>query len=85
MSSEASSQEEGSYDDNPSIKDLKHAIILHTFSSTSPKARQKLGRMMRLQTDEVAHIHILCYKDTVDEKWVEDVLKDFDEKKVTYV
>ena len=25
MSSEASSQEEGSYDDNPSIKDLKHA------------------------------------------------------------
>lgn len=41
--------------------------------------------MMRLQTNEVAHIHILCYKDTVDEKWVEDVLKDFDEKKVTYV
>lgn len=41
--------------------------------------------MMRLPTDETSHIHILCYKDTVDEKWVEDVLKDFDKSKITYV
>jgi superfamily II DNA or RNA helicase len=67
------------------ISALKHAIVLHTFSASSPKARQKLGRMMRLPTDETSHIHILCYKDTVDEKWVEDVLKDFDESKITYV
>lgn len=67
------------------IKDLKHAIILHTFSGTSPKARQRIGRLCRLPTDQTAHIHILCYKDTVDEKWVESVLEDFDEKKITYV
>ena len=67
------------------IKDLKHAIILHTFSGTSPKSRQKVGRLMRLNTNELAHIHILCYKDTVDEKWVESVLEDFDPTKITYV
>jgi superfamily II DNA or RNA helicase len=67
------------------IKDLKHGIILHTFSGNSPRSKQRVGRMMRLNTNELAHVHILCYKDTVDEKWVEDVLKDFDESKITYV
>jgi len=29
-------------------------------------------------------VHILCYKDTVDEKWVDQALKDLDSKKIKY-
>jgi len=67
------------------IKDLKHAIIMHSFSSSSPKAKQKFGRLMRLAVNELAHVHILCYVNTVDEKWVEGVLEDFNKDKIFYV
>lgn len=67
------------------IKDLKHAVIMHSFSSSSPKAKQKFGRLMRLAVNELAHIHILCYVDSVDEKWVEGVLEDFNKDKIFYV
>jgi len=64
------------------IPNLKHAIILHTYSGGSPKAKQKFGRLMRLPTTETASIHILCYKDTVDEKWVNENLKNFNQDKI---
>jgi superfamily II DNA or RNA helicase len=49
------------------------------------KASQRIGRLLRLNPDDKAIVHILCYMDTVDEKWVEDVLKDFDKSKIIYV
>lgn len=64
------------------IPNLKHAIILHTYSGGSPKAKQKFGRLMRLPTTETATIHILCYKDTVDEKWVNSNLENFNKEKI---
>jgi len=64
------------------IPNLKHAIILHTYSGGSPKAKQKFGRLMRLPTTETATIHILCYKDTVDEKWVNSNLENFNKNKI---
>jgi len=67
------------------IPQLKHAILLHTYSGSSPKAKQKMGRLMRLPTTETATIHILCYKDTVDEKWVESNLEKFDKNKIKYI
>lgn len=67
------------------IPNLKYGVILHTFSGSSPKSRQRVGRLVRLPTDQTSYIHILCYRDTVDEKWVEDVLTDFDASKIIYV
>lgn len=67
------------------IKDLKHAIIMHSFSSSSPKSKQKFGRLMRLAVSELAHVHILCYRDSVDETWVEGVLEDFNKEKISFI
>lgn len=64
------------------IPNLKHAIILHTYSNSSPKSRQKLGRLMRLSVDQTATVHILCYKDTVDVKWVNEILENFNQEKI---
>jgi len=67
------------------IPKLKNAIILHSYSGGSPKAQQKFGRMLRLPTDQTATVHILCYRNTVDEKWVSDNLKNYDQNKITYI
>ena len=67
-----------------SISNLKHIVILHAYGNEK-RASQKIGRALRLSADQTAFIHILCYKDTVDEDWVQAALKDFDEDKVTYI
>lgn len=43
------------------------------------------GRLLRLNPDDTATVHILCYKDTVDEKWVEEALEDLDQNKITWI
>lgn len=43
------------------------------------------GRLLRLNPDDKATVHILCYKDTVDEKWVEEALEDLDQSKITWI
>ena len=64
------------------IKDLKEAIVLHSYSNER-KLSQRLGRTLRLKPNETAINRILCYKDTVDESWVEKALEDFDSNKIT--
>lgn len=66
------------------IPELKTGIVMHSYSGASSKLRQRLGRLMRLKPDEVATIHVLCYKNTVDEKWCKDALEDFDSSNITY-
>jgi superfamily II DNA or RNA helicase len=65
------------------IPELRSAIIMHSFGNER-KAQQKLGRLLRLNPTEIATAHILCYKDTVDEQWVNEALKDLDENKIKY-
>jgi superfamily II DNA or RNA helicase len=48
------------------------------------KASQRIGRLLRLNPDDKAIVHILCYKDTIDEKWVKDALSGFDENKIIW-
>lgn len=67
------------------IKDLKHGLILHTYSGSSPKTKQKFSRNLRLSVGETAHVHILCYRNSVDERWVRDVLEDFDSSKIKFI
>jgi len=66
------------------IPGLKACIILHSYSGGSAKTLQRLGRCLRLSTDDVATIHILAYSGTVDEKWVRDSLVKFDQSKITW-
>lgn len=67
------------------IPNLKNAIILHSYSGGSPKFVQRFGRLLRLSPDQTSTIHILCYKNTVDDKWMQDNLKSFDQNKITYI
>ena len=67
------------------IPNLKNILMLHSYSGSSPKASQKIGRALRLSVDQTAIIHILCYRNTVDEKWVTDNLKNFNAEKITHL
>jgi superfamily II DNA or RNA helicase len=63
------------------IPNLKHIIIMHAYGNEK-RASQKIGRALRLNPNEISRIHILCYKDTVDENWVKSALESFNKEKI---
>jgi superfamily II DNA or RNA helicase len=66
------------------IPNLESGIILHAYSN--PRiTRQRIGRLLRLSPDKVCNVHILCYKDTVEETWVKNSLESLDQSKIHYV
>ena len=65
------------------IPELKQGIIMHAYGNER-KAAQRIGRLLRLNPDDTAIVHILCYKNTIDEKWVKDALESFDQSKITW-
>ena len=65
------------------IPNLKAGIILHAYSNER-KSAQRIGRLLRLNPDDKAVIHILMYRDTQDEQWVHEALKDLDPEKISY-
>ncbi len=65
------------------IKNLRTAIILHAYGNER-KSAQRIGRLLRLNPDDMATVHILCYRNTVDEQWVAEALKDLDNSKIKY-
>lgn len=66
------------------IPGLKHIIIMHSYGNER-KASQKIGRALRLSPNEVANVHVLVYKNTIDEKWAKTALEGFDQSKIKYV
>lgn len=67
------------------VPDLKEAIILHSYGGSSAKTKQRIGRVLRLNPDDKAIVHVLCYAGTVDENWVKDALSDLDQSKIRYL
>ena len=65
------------------IPNLKYGIILHAYGNER-KAAQRIGRLLRLNPDQTAYIHILAYKDTVDTDWVVSALSDLDQSKIKW-
>jgi superfamily II DNA or RNA helicase len=65
------------------IPNLKAGIILHAYSNER-KSAQRIGRLLRLNPDDKAVIHILMYRDTQDEQWIQEALKDLDPEKISY-
>ena len=45
---------------------------------------QRIGRLLRLDPNDTSTCHILCYKNTQDQVWVKNALKDFDSSKIKY-
>jgi len=66
-----------------SIPNLRQGIIMHAFGNER-KTAQRIGRLLRLSPEQKATCHILCYENTIDEKWVEQSLKTFDKNKIEY-
>lgn len=65
------------------IPNLRAGIIMHAYGNER-KSSQRIGRLLRLNPDDTALIHILCYQETVDERWVTEALKDLDQNKIKY-
>ena len=65
------------------IPELRQGIIMHAYGNER-KSSQRIGRLLRLNPDDVATVHILCYKDTVDEGWTKSALSVFDQSKIIY-
>lgn len=66
-----------------SIPNLRQGIIMHAYGNER-KTAQRIGRLLRLSPDQKATCHILCYENTVDEKWVDKALESFDSNKIKY-
>lgn len=66
------------------IPELKECIILHSYSNER-KTMQRIGRALRLNPNDKAIIHILCYKNTIDTVWVNQALSQLDQTKIKYV
>lgn len=65
------------------IPNLKEGIIMHAYGNER-KSSQRIGRLLRLNPDEKAIVHILYYKYTIDEHWVRQALEDFDTDKIIW-
>jgi len=65
------------------IPQLGAGIIMHAYGNER-KSSQRIGRLLRLNPDQTATVHILCFINTVDERWVTEALKDFDPAKIKY-
>jgi len=63
------------------IPGLKHIIIMHSYGNEK-RASQKIGRALRLNPTDKSKIHVLCYRDTVDELWVQSALEVFNKDKI---
>jgi superfamily II DNA or RNA helicase len=66
------------------VPHLRVGIIWHAFGNER-KAAQRTGRLLRLNPDQTATVHLLMYQDTVDEQWVTQALEAFDPAKISYV
>jgi len=65
------------------IPNLKQGIIMHAYGNER-KSAQRIGRLLRLNPDEKAIVHVLCYMNTVDEKWVKSALDGLDQSKIEW-
>ena len=65
------------------IPDLKSGILMHAYANNR-KAAQRIGRLLRLNPDQCATAHILCYMDSIDREWTQSALADFDQAKITW-
>lgn len=63
------------------IPNLRAGIIMHAYSNER-KSSQRIGRLLRLNPKDRSTIHILMHADTIDEQWVSEALKDWDQSKI---
>lgn len=63
------------------IKNLNNALLLK-FTSKDRVFKQRIGRVVRFRPGHVGKIIVLVAKGTVEEKWIESALVDFDKSRI---
>ena len=66
------------------FNDVNNVVIVQVNSNKKGSISQKIARGLMLDGSGITNIYILCAKDTVDERWLSEVLKDIDVKRVSY-
>ena len=69
------------------IKPL-HKAVVHQFQSSPETAKQRIGRLLRLEYDnpgKVGEVWIIRAMNTVDEQWVKSALVDVPSSKIQYI
>jgi len=66
-------------------KNVDNFVIVQINSNKKGDATQKIARSLVLQKGYKANIYILCTVNTVDEKWKDKVLEDFNKNNIKHV
>jgi len=66
------------------IANLDNALVVQ-INSKELDIVQRVGRVVRYRNGHLAQIYILCVKNTVDTKWLETALSDFDRSRIEYI
>lgn len=69
--------------ENANIYNLQSSIV-NQVNSKQQHLIQQLGRNLRLDPNDLAIMHVLIAKDTVDEDWGNKALREFNKDKITY-
>lgn len=67
------------------IPNLRSGIMLHCYSGSSNKGKQRFGRLLRLNPKDKCTLHILVYQNTIDEIWTKQVLSYFNQDKIKWI
>lgn len=59
-------------------------VVMHAYANNHQLA-QRIARCLGLEKDEMADIHILGYRNTIDITWILTALRDFDQNKIQYI
>lgn len=66
------------------FNDVNNIVLVQINSNKKGSVSQKIARGLLLDGSGTTNIYIICAKDTVDEKWLSEVLKDIDVKRISY-
>lgn len=66
-------------------RNVDNFVVVQVNSNKKGDATQKIARSLVLQDNYKAKIFIFVVTETVDERWLEEVLQDFDTNKVEYI
>ena len=66
-------------------KDIDNLIVMQTNSNKNGTISQMISRTLLKQPEYKATVWLILLRETIDEKWVEETLEDFDINKVKFI
>jgi len=67
------------------FRGIEQLLIVQMDSNKTGLSTQKISRALLKEENKSVEIYVLCLRDTQDEKWVREGLKEFDSTKIKYI